>query len=326
MHMAQRWRIASARVPAGVLFAFITLIAAGCTPTPRLPVPKVIGDETVVTDRDFAQDYLDLGRAYYDAGRFADAIDQFKRVLEINPYSDEAHASIGMANHRLGKRSRAERSFRLALRFNPRNIVARNGIAMVSEDERVRKESLQAAISFEPEMTELRNNLCAVYVKSGEFEKAEEACRTAIKLDSTNAHAFYNLGYAFQQQKKLDKALGQYRMALRHKIDWARVLNNMGLIYYQKGEFGYAIQHYKRAIAANDAESTFHYNLALAYEAVGSRLESQWVRDRSAKDNEWRTLYRQGADELRIYLRLKPDATDAMRIRIKMDNMRMRGA
>ena len=294
----------------------------GCSPVPEVQVPdeEVLVQEDTASDVDFVAQYLDVGKAYYDEGRYGDAIDQFRSALQINPYSDEAHASIGMAQYHLAKRSRAEASFRRALMLNPRNIVARNGIAMVSDDERERSAQLEMAVAYEPEVTELRNNLCVTLVQGRDYERAISECQESIRLDSTNAHAYYNLGYAYQQQGRLDMALSEYRNALRQQPHWARVLNNMGLVYYYKSEFGYAINYYRDAIAADDSDPTYHYNLALAYEAIASRLQTRGVNDRS----EWQNLYRNAVTELNAYLRLNPAAGDADRIRSKIHDLQLR--
>ena len=315
----------------GALFAILALTGCASFPSPEVaPAPEVVQQEEEASDVDIAEQYMDLGNVYYEQMRYADAIDQFRGALEINPYSDEAHASIGMANYHLGKKKLAESSFQRALLLNNRSIVARNGIAMVSEDERVRTRSLEQAIAFAPEdtsmMTGLRNNLCVVFVQSGKYDSAVVQCTRAILLDSTNAHAHYNLGFAYERQGRLDKALVEYRRALHCKPDWARVLNNMGLIYYYKSEFGYSINHYKQAIAVDDAEPTFHFNLGLAYEAVANRLRARSDRDPSADPSEWRSLFHRGANELNIYLRLKPDAPDADRIRTKISSLRQRAS
>ena len=316
------WRTRLASLALSVASLLLVQIGTGCAPAPVTSVPdqEVLRDEATPSDVDFVAQYLELGQAYYDEARYGDAIDQFRAALEINPYSDEAHASIGMAQYHLAKRARAEASFRRALMLNPQNIVARNGLAMVTEDERERTAHLELAVAYEPQVTELRNNLCVTLVQTREFERAISECEESIRLDSTNAHGYYNLGYAFQQQGRLDMALVQYRKALRHAPEWSRVLNNMALVYYYKGEFGYAIDFYRQAIASDDSDPTFHYNLALAYEAVASRLQSRGTGDQS----EWQNLYRNAVNELNTYLRLNPAAGDADRVRSKMSDLRLR--
>lgn len=321
---------------AGALIMILSYGFFGCAPTPAPQAgkaPTVIQSDQQASDIDYAQTYMNLGAELYHAGRHADAIDQYRLALEINPYSDEAHASIGMAQYQLGKKSLAEASFRRALRLNPRNTLARNGIALVSSDERERAESLEAAISYNPDVPELRNNLCYVHAESGDYERAVQECRESLRIDSTNAHAHYNLGYAYQRQGRLDQALAEYDLALQTNPNWARVLNNMGLVHYYKSEFSAAIERYQQAIAVEGTEAVFYYNLSLAYEAVASRLQASESRNEPAHGiygidltSDWRTLYRQAADALRTYLTMKPDAPDAARVQTKINELRRRAS
>ena len=321
----------------GICLLALGTMWLGCTPAPstagRAGAPEISQEPEVASDLDYAQTYVNLGHELYYADRFADAIDQYRRALSINPYNDEAHASIGMSQYKLGRKERAAVSFGRALRFNPRNVIARNGMALVTDDHTTRAEQLEAAITINPDQPELRNNLCYSHAQASDYDQAVAECREAIRLDSSNAHAHYNLGYAYQRQGRLDRALAEYRITLRQRPGWPRVVNNMGLIYYYKSQFGLAIEHYEKALAAHGREPTFYYNLALAYEAVAARVQAHRQRNEQlprtygmAADTDWRSLYRRAADQLRVYLRIAPDANDASRVRVKINELRRRAS
>ena len=328
---ARRW------IPAGAVILSFALTWSACAPPPSPtvtpPTPEVTQDDTRGSDVDYAQTYVNLGHELYYASRHADAIDQYRLALSINPYNDEAHASIGMAHYKLGKREQAEASFGRALRFNPQNVLARNGIALVTQDETIRVEQLEAAIVIDPEQPELRNNLCYSCAQGGDYDRAVEECREAIRLDSSSAYSHYNLGYAYQRQGRLDRALAEYQIALRQRPGWARVMNNMGLVYYYKSQFAEAINQYENALAANGDEPTFYYNLALAYEAIAARMQTHQQRNEplpstygTIGESDWRSLYRHAAAQLRTYLRITPEAPDASRVRAKMNELRRRAS
>jgi tetratricopeptide (TPR) repeat protein len=60
-----------------------------------------------------------LGRAYYEAGRPADAQVQFARVLELDPTNDYAHFGLALCLSRAGERTLAVGHLRLALAMRP---------------------------------------------------------------------------------------------------------------------------------------------------------------------------------------------------------------
>ncbi len=60
-----------------------------------------------------------LGRAYYEAGRPADARVAFAKVLEIDPTNDYAHFGLALCLSRAGERALATGHLRLALAMRP---------------------------------------------------------------------------------------------------------------------------------------------------------------------------------------------------------------
>jgi tetratricopeptide (TPR) repeat protein len=60
-----------------------------------------------------------LGRAYYRAGRLAEARDEFARAIEIDPVNDYAHYGLGLCLRRQGDRLGARRHLKLAVSMRP---------------------------------------------------------------------------------------------------------------------------------------------------------------------------------------------------------------
>jgi Flp pilus assembly protein TadD len=60
-----------------------------------------------------------LGRAYFHAGRYAEARDEFAAVVERSPVNDYAHFCLGRAFQMTGKRTEARRHLRLAAGLRP---------------------------------------------------------------------------------------------------------------------------------------------------------------------------------------------------------------
>ena len=60
-----------------------------------------------------------LGRAYFRAGRYAAARDEFAAVVERAPVNDFAHFCLGRAFQKTGKRLEARRHLKLAVGLRP---------------------------------------------------------------------------------------------------------------------------------------------------------------------------------------------------------------
>ena len=60
-----------------------------------------------------------LARAQYDAGRYADAIAGFTRLIAVNPTDDYAHFGLGLAASRSGELRLAAEHLALAVAMRP---------------------------------------------------------------------------------------------------------------------------------------------------------------------------------------------------------------
>ena len=60
-----------------------------------------------------------LARAQYDAGRYAEAVDSFTRLIAVNPSDDYAHFGLGLAASRSGQLRLAAEHLALAVAMRP---------------------------------------------------------------------------------------------------------------------------------------------------------------------------------------------------------------
>ena len=60
-----------------------------------------------------------LARAHYDAGRYAEAIAGFTRLIAVNPTDDYAHFGLGLAASRAGELGLAAEHLALATAMRP---------------------------------------------------------------------------------------------------------------------------------------------------------------------------------------------------------------
>lgn len=62
-----------------------------------------------------------LGRAYYNHGRHALAVERFGAIVDANPLAHYAHFGLGLAHNRLGDAAAARRHLRMAVFLKPDN-------------------------------------------------------------------------------------------------------------------------------------------------------------------------------------------------------------
>ena len=74
-----------------------------------------------------------LGRAYYGAGRPAEAGAEFAKAIEIDPTNDYAHFGLALCLARVGERTLALGHLRLAVAMRPGNPDYRRALSRVEE-------------------------------------------------------------------------------------------------------------------------------------------------------------------------------------------------
>ncbi len=67
------------------------------------------------------QAYFNLGALYGRKGMLDEAIEEFRRALEITPDRAETHINLGVAYYNKGVRKEAIQEFEEALRIGPEN-------------------------------------------------------------------------------------------------------------------------------------------------------------------------------------------------------------
>lgn len=116
-----------------------------------------------------------LGMAYEGAGRPADAIGAFERVLELDPTSGLAHQNIGVIKLRANDLAGAEAS-------------------------------LTRALEIDPALPGGYTTLGALMERTGRVAEAIEAWQRAVALDPREFDALYNLTFALAATGRMDEA------------------------------------------------------------------------------------------------------------------------
>jgi peroxiredoxin len=76
--------------------------------------------------------------------------------------------------------------------------------------------TLEAAAAENPKDLAKRFELSDLYSRQGDFKKAEEVLRNAIKVKKTSAEAHYRLGVALYQQGQIEEAVKEWERAYKY--------------------------------------------------------------------------------------------------------------
>ncbi len=106
------------------------------------------------------------------------------------------------------------------------------------------------------------------YQYEGRLDRAEEAYKRAIALDSSFSRAYNALGSVYERTGRLDEAASTIERAVRIQPDADHAYFAMGNTLYQQGRPEEAIEAYRKALALNPSHSRALNNLAAVYITV----------------------------------------------------------
>ena len=187
-----------------------------------------------------------LGAAAAQTGQVNQAINAFKKVIEINPDYPDAYNNMGNALKDQGKFNEAIASFNKAL-------------------------------SLKPDYAEAYNNLGNALQKQGKLEEAIAYFDKALSLKPNYVDTYNNMGNALKDQEKLKEAIASFNKALSLKPDYAEAHRNLSsLIKYKPGDKQVVLANelIQRSDLNDNDRCQLHYTLAKMNEDLGNLAEA----------------------------------------------------
>lgn len=127
--------------------------------------------------------------------------------------------------------------------------------------------------------------------KTGNIQKAIEACKNAISEDENNTELHIKLGDLYMErhldirQARLyaDEAVTEYQRALETSIDSSEIYYKIGIAFYYKRELDKAINYFKLALDRDEKLSEADYMLAESFMRKGDFVEAMEYAERTVK-------------------------------------------
>lgn len=196
-------------------------------------------------------------------GQFAQAAEDFKRVLQLDPTLLEAQANLGLAYQGLLEYGEAARYLVKALRERP-NLLGPNVIVGMDYLKLGFPEKgvpfLQAALKLDPSNRDAREALASSYLAQGNFGSAAEQFRRIADLDPDKSEAWFSLGHEY-----LDLAARLAYRGAHLYSDSAWGHRFLGDLLYERARWQDAVVEYQEALASDPQEPGLHAAIGRAY-------------------------------------------------------------
>jgi tetratricopeptide (TPR) repeat protein len=194
-----------------------------------------------------------LGNIYKEKGEYAAAAEQYKRVVELDPYVAANHYNVGVVYHLLSRLQEAATSYLQALQLNPSDMRSNMNLGLVYTT--LGKPDLglqyaQKAVDLDPRSAEAAANLAVILDARGEYAAAESAYRRAIELDSDRAETAINLAGNLVSQRRYKEAIAVYEQVLRTN-DTSLLRQRYGYALLQADRPDDAVRQFEQALKQN---------------------------------------------------------------------------
>ncbi len=211
----------------------------------RGPVGSAAGPATGVTSGS-AEAVADLFRAalaHHGAGAFAEAEQQYRKVLALAPLHLKSLHNLGL-------------------------------LALQRGDAPAAVELIGKAISVNDRVPEFHYNVALAWRALGRIDHVTAHLERAIALKSDYALAHLNLGNARREQGRLAEAVASYERAAALAPDSAAAHFNLANALAEQGRFAAAVEHYRRVIALEPGQAEPYGRLGAALLAQGKPGEA----------------------------------------------------
>lgn len=177
---------------------------------------------------------------------YPEAIENFKRAVEIAPSDSRSLSGMGLGFYWTDERQEALNRVKKAVQVTPIDEVS------------------------------LTNSLF-VHINSGQIDEAIKIGEEVLsKIIIKKPEFYYNLGYAYVLKANIHRAVMHLDRAIRLNPDFVFAYNNLGCALWATGKYTEAIRMFKKAIAQEPDYVDAYFNLGIAYLHL-KRLEDAYL-------------------------------------------------
>ncbi len=203
--------------------------------------------------------HYDLGVVLHDAGRKAEAMDEYKEALRLNPRYALGHKNLGLLLVESDRLPEAIAEYREALRLAPNDAESRS------------------------ELADAHNRMGMALRAAGRTDEAVAEYREASVLEPGLPEYPSNLGTALAIGGRLPEAIAAFAAAVKLKPDWPQAHSNLGLALAKSGRVGDAIVQYKEALRLDPRLYEARLNLGNALIAIGQEAAGRAELNEAAR-------------------------------------------
>ena len=215
----------------------------GETKDPQWPPRAMAANvDALAIDPDQAEVRMSLAVMYSGQGRRKDAVDELKKVMELQPQNDDPHRVLA-------------------------------DVYIGGADWNAAIAAAKQAVTLRPSYWRNHSQLGLAYFRAGKYAEAAASYERVVQLQPDSARGYQTLGTALQAAGKNDEALKKYEQAIAIRPS-AGAYSNVGTLYFWRGNHAKAAEAYEKAILLLPNDPELHANLGDAYARLGEKTKA----------------------------------------------------
>ena len=239
-----------------------------------------------------ADDYHNLGIVYLFRNMPQEAVEQFRKALELNPEHIDSLVGLAASTAQLGDLKTALEYTRKALEIEPNNAKIYNLLGALqmagasSLDHLDEAEtSLKRAISLDSDLVASHMNLARLYVSMKKLDMAVKQYEAVIEIQPESVTAHAELAGAYLIAGLIDKAIEEVGKTIELSPQNPVSHNTLGRMYSYQGQPDKALDEFKKAV---ELEPTY----AAGYKNIGNVHLQKGLPDKAAEEYNKALSYR----------------------------------
>ncbi len=224
---------------------------------------------------------LDLGLAYFKAGKLKDALDQFSPLLksmpQSSPYRQQLVILVGMCHYGLEQYAQAAIYLQEAVNRDPHNLELLLALAhsyLWSKQYRKVMDTYRAILQINANSAEADMLAGEALDAMKNAYGAVQQFRAAVKADPNLPDVHFGLGYLLWTQQQYPQAVPAFQAELHNNPGDAQSLTYLGDCDMQLNHSQLAVPLLQKAIRIDPKIELAYLDLGVIYEAAGHRKEA----------------------------------------------------
>ncbi|MGQ9630968.1 MAG: tetratricopeptide repeat protein [bacterium] len=298
-------------------------------------------EKAIAENPNAALAYRWLVKTYGAMGRGEEILDRFRELSRANPGSATYHYALGAALHQMQMYDEALEEFKKALELDPNLVEAHNDLAdTYSFGKNMPGEAVaeyERALKLRPDFWVTYNNLGVTYEKLDRYDEALRELkrslelkpgsklvqnnlqrletilknREAVEKNPGDLEARMNLARAYEGAGKFEDAIREYREAISLNAEYELAYLQLGFLHYRLNELSKAQPLLKRAFELNpfNEDTKSLLNLTEAKLTLETTPQDPKAQFQAGEGFLYFEQYEDAIAAFREYLRLKPKYT-----------------